>query len=699
MREGNYKFVFLAYGVIIILIAILAFFVGMNITGYAVVDPEDCDFNISCGYTNWTSGMIYCLNESQVATDVCFDIKNDSIILDLQGFDINGSGAPAAADGIIVDGYDDAYIANGNIYNFDVGVFLNGSFSSEIGKLVIHDTNAGILLQGSDSNEVFDVTLYDNVDGISVASSNAVSLRTIVSYENSNSGVVLIGSNDSVLSDLNLSKNSDSLLILNSVGGDYSVIEAYNNSNDGIVVNWVSDSNFDDLTLYNNSNNGIVILNSHDNSFSQSGSGYNGMNGVSLRYSDGNRFWATFDSAYNGLNGYYLEEADGNSFLDILSSFNSQGIYLNSSNSNSFIDFDLSDNSLNSSVVISSSSNIYGKQEFNNNSVKWSVGVGFSGDLDLSSNIEFGSNYVYVNSGGLPQEFNSSADITLNLSGANITAPMPFVDGVFCDTDVCDINDFENDLILFDVTHFSNYSFRQSSCGDSYCSIGENCTCASDCGNCSEPYIVVVDPDPINESNDTTVGGQNQSSSGATDTEPEEEEDEEEDDSEFPWIWVYVGLGVVVFMAVFFIIGLFVLRHKGGNVIVSVKKPRPLSERMMQTSEKEVSSLNLGKKPVVARVGSIPANVSPVAYVNTKVKEPVDFVNDISSIRDYVQTISRNPKVRIRYLIDSGKKFVERRDYGSAKKIYGFIFEEYKGLKNHDEKLYLEIVRLRMIIR
>jgi len=692
MRRGNSKLAAFVYIVLVFFIAVLAFFMGINITGNVIVNQEDCDFNISCGYDSWNSWSIYCLNESQVASDVCFDIKNDSIILDLQGFDIDGSGAAGSVDGIIVNGYDNITIGNGNIYDFDIGVFLNGSSSSLIEKLTVYNSNAGVLFSNSDSSQVLNVTLYNNSDGVNFASSNGNSLTDIISYGNINNGVVLIGSNNSVLSNLELYDNNDSILLLNSIGGVYGDISSHDNLNDGIYGSLVFDSSFDTISSYNNLNDGIVLLNSRENSFLDVSTNNNSVSGFRILYSDVNSFIdvVSFD---NGLDGIYLDFSDTNSFLNISSYGNQRGIYMNVSDANVFYELTLFNNSMNSSVGTNLSLNSFYHNVSEDNWIRWDLGddFSFSGGLDLDSNIDFGLNYVNVNLSGLPNNFNASALINLDLSGTNITAPKPLVDGAFCDIDVCNIASFDNSSISFIVAHFSNYSFEQSSCGDSYCSVGEDCSiCAGDCGNCSSgDTITVIEPDPMN---DSFVNDSVSSETGGTPPTVYSDSDDKKGDLEFPWMWVYVGLGVIVLVSVFLIIGLFVLRKKGDSIIVTVEKPKPLSGKVGQVSS--------GSSLTNAKVGGASlASAGSVSYVNSGVKKKADFVNDVSSIRNYVQTISRNPKVRIKYLIDSGRKFAERRDYRNAKEIYRFIFEEYRSLKRHDEKLYWEIVRFRMMIR
>ena len=690
MKGDDCKLVVFIYVVLVFLIAVLVFIVGTNITGNVIVAQEDCDFNISCGYANWSYGMIYCLNESQVTSDVCFDITNDSVVLDLRGFEINGTGFLNGGHGIIINGYDNVTIGNGNIYNFDVGVFLYGSSSSLIENLTIYDNNAGILVSSSDYSEVLNVTLYNNSNGVNLASSDGNFLTNVISYGNVNNGVVLIGSNNSILSDIELYGNNDSLLILNSIGGDYGDILVHDNLNDGIYGSLVFDSSFDSISSYNNLNDGIVFLNSRDNSFLDVSMSNNSVGGFRMLYSDVNSLVdvVSFD---NGLDGIYLDHSDTNSFLNVSSYGNQRGIYMNVSDANIFYGLYLFNNSMNSSVGTNLSLNSFYYNVSDDNWIRWDLGddFSFSGGLDFDSNVDFGLNYVSVNLSGLPDNFNSSALINLDLSGVNIAAPKPFVDGAFCDTNVCNIVSFDNDSISFIVAHFTNYSFEQSICGDSYCSVGEDCSiCSGDCGNCSGgSTIIVIEPDPMNDlvMNDSfDYGG------GGTPTNVPPTNNDDENDFEFPWIWVYVGLGILVLVGVIFIVGLFVLRGKGEGIVVNVEKPKSFLGNMSQVTSTS------GAKAVSAHY---PANAGVVSYANSGIQKKVDFVNDVSSIRNYVQTLSRNPKARIKYLIDSGRKFAERGDYRNAKEIYRFIFEEYRGLKCHDEKLYWEIVRFRMMIR
>ena len=68
-------------------------------------------------------------------------------------------------------------------------------------------------------------------------------------------------------------------------------------------------------------------------------------------------------------------------------------------------------------------------------------------------------------------------------------------------------------------------------------------------------------------------------------------------------------------------------------------------------------------------------------------------------LKYYSQNVSHDPKVRIRYLIDCGKKFVDANDFMMAKEIYAFIVEDYKNLDSHDEGFYSEIVNFRRSIK
>ena len=101
------------------------------------------------------------------------------------------------------------------------------------------------------------------------------------------------------------------------------------------------------------------------------------------------------------------------------------------------------------------------------------------------------------------------------------------------------------------------------------------------------------------------------------------------------------------------------------------------------------------QKPVMPQPTQKPA-MQPQAQAS---KPHLSPSTGIASIKEYVNKQSNNPKVRIRYFLESGYMLLENKDQKNAQEIYKFIFEEYRNLEFHDEDLYRTIVSFRLGIR
>jgi ribosomal protein S26 len=100
--------------------------------------------------------------------------------------------------------------------------------------------------------------------------------------------------------------------------------------------------------------------------------------------------------------------------------------------------------------------------------------------IEIDKNINILHNLIEINSSAIP-ELNKSAILTLfNIS---FTKPKIYKDGKICSK--CVINSYTNNILIFEVPSFTNYSASETVCGDSECDSGESCSnCAADCGSC-----------------------------------------------------------------------------------------------------------------------------------------------------------------------------------------------------------------------
>jgi C1A family cysteine protease len=122
----------------------------------------------------------------------------------------------------------------------------------------------------------------------------------------------------------------------------------------------------------------------------------------------------------------------------------------------------------------------YGKLNFSNVNLTLE-------NYDFSNNINISDNYISVNSSNLV-----SLNMSAILSLYNITFLVPIIyrDGQICSSNFCNQLNYSNNIFIFNVSSFSNYTTQEAFCGDSVCSssASETCsTCASDCGTCPVP--------------------------------------------------------------------------------------------------------------------------------------------------------------------------------------------------------------------
>ena len=166
MKKRAYEFI----GFIILvtlLFLIFIFFLNSDFTGNAIISIQSdfsyCDYNISCNFTNFTSGNIYCLNESMNFNDNCLSIIAENITLDLQGFTLSGESENI---GLNIINSRNITIQNGNIYNCSVCVSLITSNSSFLLNLSLNNSDSGLFLQNSYLNEINNLSCYNHTNGV-----------------------------------------------------------------------------------------------------------------------------------------------------------------------------------------------------------------------------------------------------------------------------------------------------------------------------------------------------------------------------------------------------------------------------------------------------------------------------------------------------------------------------------------------------
>jgi len=189
--------------------------------------------------------------------------------------------------------------------------------------------------------------------------------------------------------------------------------------------------------------------------------------------------------------------------------------------------------------------------------------------------------------------------------------------------------------------------------------------------------------------------------------------DEDKEAFELPWMWILIGLGVVVFVLIVVIVIVLIFQHRkkktkmksvgGVSKLPNITKVTPSNPSVASAHPPIASSVPIAfaHPPIassipVASVVSSPASSPSPTVASSSLNESAE---SLKYLKYYSQNVSHDPKVRIRYLIDSGKKFVDASDFVTAKEIYGLIVEDYKNLDSHDEGLYSEIVNFKSSIK
>jgi hypothetical protein len=236
-------------GLLLLIVAIfvsLAYSFNWSFTGYAGFTGQSdfsyCDFNITCGFTNWTSYTTYCINESQSTNnDSCFNTVNASnVLIDLQGFYISDANGPTIGNtsyGVYSSGNDNVSLRNGEVRDFSYGAYLHSSPYSTIFNVSFVDNTNGVGTLASQGS---------NFTNLSSDNSTNIAFRLINSYNSTyhlldvrNSGVYGI-----YMENQSTYNNFTNLSSLNDITGLY-----IDESEDNLFLNSTFTNNYNDITF------------------------------------------------------------------------------------------------------------------------------------------------------------------------------------------------------------------------------------------------------------------------------------------------------------------------------------------------------------------------------------------------------------------------------------------------------------------
>jgi parallel beta-helix repeat protein len=572
-----------------------------------------------------------------------------------------------------------------NTYNFYIYGDTYISFNNNIDTSNIVNYNKKIYYNYSIIDYIFDQTTTSDAGIFICANCSNITIKDIALNSRNIAGIYLINTTNSSINNISSSLNEYGIILLT--------------SNNNTLKNITTEQNEIGLILSNSHNNNLYNITSKENT----------LQGIQLSSSSNNNLTKITIKNNTDLGILLYQNSNNNRFTD--ASLNQSTIQSINSTQNNFSNINVSNN-FNIDYIISSYSSILWNFELDS--------IINLESLEMSENIEFGKDYIFVNSTNLPEIFNKTAEISLDLSNVNITNPKPLIDGSLCSECIVEnyTNESSHSYIVFFVPHFSNYSITQSTCGDGYCAITQNCsTCPEDCGECpsesdstsGDGSLTTFQLTPQNGSEDENNQENTQNNNNTTNNEENEEDNEKTDKNGVfsSWIkWIIItSIGFFITLIMIVSVILFLKNNNKGDIIIDVDRSQvyksDYSTIKNQSSQEENNREKLNKtSQEETSKEQKNSTKNDQSIIEKKIRKETSTKNfDINSIKDYIQSKTKDPKKRINYYLESGVLFLKRSDLENAKKIYSFIFNEYKNIRSHDRDLYKRIIKFRKSLK
>ena len=258
---------------------------------------------IGCGKLALEGGT-YVLTQSITGiSGTCFTIKNNSITLDFNGYNITGDDLGRYDSGVYSDGYNDTTIKNGYIYNFSYGIYLLNNQNNNITNITANSNSNGIYLDSSSNNNLADITANSN----------------------DNYGIYLfLISNNNQLTDIIANLNKYGIRLYSSSNNTLTNITVNLNDNMGIYLYSSSNNNLTNITVNLNKNIGIYLYSSSNNNLTNITANSNDNYGIYLRLGSGHIISDNM-ACDNGQDFYCLQASSsgtGNTFGRVMNCSN-----------------------------------------------------------------------------------------------------------------------------------------------------------------------------------------------------------------------------------------------------------------------------------------------------------------------------------------------------------------------------------------
>ena len=263
------------------------------------------DPNVSeCGQLNINNGN-YTLNRSLSTTGTCIVIANNSITLDLNGYNLTGDANSVADHGVDIGGYNGTTVKNGYIYDFGVGIYGNNGNGGNF-------TNLTIKAEGSFSSSAYGIYI-GNGNGNYVTNVNIKNM--VVSCGGVNPyyyGIYLYSSSNNVIHGNDIANSSD-----------YGIYLTEGSNNNNVTSNIASLNKWEGVTVYRSSYNTVRDNVANSNEYGM------GVMQSSARYNT----FINNTANYNRDDGFYLYlGARDNQIVNLYVNSTSDGYYLGAVN-------------------------------------------------------------------------------------------------------------------------------------------------------------------------------------------------------------------------------------------------------------------------------------------------------------------------------------------------------------------------------
>ena len=431
--------------------------------------------NITTCQTLNTEGAYYLLKNNVNSTGDCFDVNNNNITIDCNGYNITyGLANDNSYVGIYSFDFDQIYVYNctingsSNYNNGGAGIYMENRNNNIINNAIMYNNGYGIQLINTNQTVISKVIISNvSIIGLYVVNSKNDTISMLNISLSENDGILLENSYNIILSNMNLSKNKynfDMLIGNNYYNNtidtsnivDYSYIIYYNNSISNYEYNITSAPNaglivcqncnnitIKDLNLSHYNYQGIYLINTNNSIIKNTTSGSNDI-GYNLYYAQNISIY-NITSSYNNDYDIILYQANNITLLNLSNLNNSYaGLHLQYTNNSNFSNINVTGSgSANSKYAIYNSYSNY--NTFSN----MNVSLMYYGIYMLASNY---SNYSYISfinmTQGIYPDFSKASSYniynTINISNASqygiyLTGIAKFINNSFININIWNI--------------------------------------------------------------------------------------------------------------------------------------------------------------------------------------------------------------------------------------------------------------------